>query len=649
MPKKLNKPQEGSAEAVVAPEEAALTATLERPEDTAVSEVLREADENQLVTFCIEGQEFAFDIMSVQEIIRQPQMARIPMASNYVEGVANLRGNILPVIDSRARFGLSRSEETDQTRVLVLDIDGSQTGLRVDQVRQVTRVQSAEEEAPPEVVKGVNEDFLRSVIKLDGGKRIILELDPKAVCRIGESIRKTAKGAKKVSHGDSASSRSSSHENAAAMEQIVTFQLGDEEFAFPMDKVREILRVERPNAVPDTPEHVMGVLTIRDKILPVIDLRVLLGQPPLTDGIVAEVETVREQCAQWLESTRMLVASQDVDRVDEAALEKAQRWVYHMNPASQTLIDTLAKIRNGLDNLTRDARKLAGLSQESGDEKSPAAAFFESTVEGSCKRVIDSLKEYILQVPEHVLEDQRLIVVDALGAQLALVVDKVREVMNVARDDIEVSAGLNSDDGAELSGIAKLDGGKRLILILESSKLLEERVAAKLTAVGGDHSGKGLNEREGNAENASNVRSDEQQYITFRLAGEEYAIPINQIQEIDRYSKMTRTPKAPAYMEGVANLRGEVIPVINARTRFDLETRAPDDRTRVIIMDRDGKKTGLMVDSVNEVLNLAARDIAAPPATMSHSVDREFISGIGKINSGKRMVVLLDIENVVGN
>ncbi|MDQ8204335.1 chemotaxis protein CheW [Pelagicoccus sp. SDUM812003] len=648
MPKKQNKPQEGPVDTMEAPVEAPPTATLERPEESAVSETLRGADENQLVTFCIEGQEFAFDIMSVQEIIRQPQMARIPMASSYVEGVANLRGNILPVIDTRARFGLSRSEETDQTRVLVLDIDGTQTGLRVDQVRQVTRVQSAEEEPPPEVVKGVSEDFLRSVIKLDDGKRIILELDPKAVCRIGDSVRSQSKGGKKAGLGESASSRSSNHENTDAMEQIVTFQLGEEEFAFPMDKVREILRVQRPSAVPDTPEHVMGVLTIRDKILPVIDLRILLGQTPLTDGIVADVESVREQCVQWLESTRNLVRSKDADRIEVTILEQAQRWVYTMNPASQVLIDTLAKIRNGLDNVTRDARKLATLSQESSDEKSPAHAFFENAVEGSCKQVIDSLKEYVLQVPDNVLEDQRLIVVDALGAQLALVVDKVREVMNVSRDDIEASAGLNSEDGAELSGIAKLDEGKRLILILESSKLLDERVAAKLKALGGDQTGDGLGEREGAGAHGKGASSDEQQYITFRLAEEEYAIPINQIQEIDRYSKMTRTPKAPAYMEGVANLRGEVIPVINARTRFDLEGRTPDDRTRVIIMDRDGKKTGLMVDSVNEVLNLAARDIAAPPATMSHSVDREFISGIGKINSGKRMVVLLDIDSVVG-
>jgi purine-binding chemotaxis protein CheW len=86
-------------------------------------------DENQLVTFYLGEEEFGFDIMSVQEIIRQPKVSRIPMAPSYVEGVANLRGMVLPIIDTRTRFGMPRTEDTDRTRVLVVDVDGNKTGL----------------------------------------------------------------------------------------------------------------------------------------------------------------------------------------------------------------------------------------------------------------------------------------------------------------------------------------------------------------------------------------------------------------------------------------------------------------------------------------------------------------------------------------
>jgi purine-binding chemotaxis protein CheW len=102
-----------------------------------------------LVTFYLGDEEFGFDIMSVQEIIRQPKLSRIPMAPPHVEGVANLRGMVLPIIDTRARFGMPRAEDTDRTRVLVVDVDGNKTGLRVDRVRQVTRVLQREMEPPP--------------------------------------------------------------------------------------------------------------------------------------------------------------------------------------------------------------------------------------------------------------------------------------------------------------------------------------------------------------------------------------------------------------------------------------------------------------------------------------------------------------------
>jgi len=109
-------------------------------QNPTAQELTASKEESQLVTFLLKDEEFGFDIMSVQEIIRLPKMAKVPRTPPYVEGIANLRGVVLPIIDMRTRFGMERTEETDRTRVLVIDIDGVKTGLRVDRVKQVTRV-----------------------------------------------------------------------------------------------------------------------------------------------------------------------------------------------------------------------------------------------------------------------------------------------------------------------------------------------------------------------------------------------------------------------------------------------------------------------------------------------------------------------------
>ena len=131
--------------------------------------------------------------MSVQEIIRLPKMAKVPRTPAYVDGIANLRGVVLPVIDMRTRFGMERAEETDRTRVLVVDIDGVKTGLRVDRVKQVTRVLRSEIEPPPPAIRGTTADYLEGVVKLDNGQRIIMALNAAQVCEIGVT-HKTAFG-----------------------------------------------------------------------------------------------------------------------------------------------------------------------------------------------------------------------------------------------------------------------------------------------------------------------------------------------------------------------------------------------------------------------------------------------------------------------
>ncbi len=602
------------------------------------------AQENQLVTFYLGNEEFGFDIMSVQEIIRQPVLSRIPMAPEYVEGIANLRGTVLPVIDTRSRFGMKREEDTDRTRVLVVDVDGVKTGLRVDSVRQVTRIQSSDVEPPPAVIKnGLNSGYLEGVVKLEGGKRIIMSLAPGAITKVdlGGAVLETLRS----EHAELRAGGLGRQELGAAAQaitQVVSFKLGEEEFAFPMERVREILRVQRPSEVPDTPEHFLGILTVRGVILPVIDLRILLGLPAQSADVRAAVGAARESYERWLAALAAYAQDRSAPNPGLVGAEALRTWVADFTTSSQALMETLSAVRIANDKVLRGYQQLRAADARAARE------LFDAELAPFAHEALRQLAVFDSQVIENIREDQRLVVVQAEGAQLALLVDKVREVLNVPTDLIDPPPRLGkAADRGEIRGVARLNAGKRLIMLLDADHLEEVQGLDLLHAAGGMMASSENGRGEAGRSTARGAAVGERQFVTFRLADGEYGIPINEIQEIDRSSKMTRIPKSAAYVDGVTNLRGEVIPVINARRRFSLPAKEADERTRVIIIDVNGSKTGLLVDSVREVLNLSQADIAPPPASIASGIEQRYISGIGKVDGGKRMVVLLNVAKVV--
>jgi purine-binding chemotaxis protein CheW len=600
-------------------------------------------EESQLVTFLLKDEEFGFDIMSVQEIIRLPKMAKVPRTPAYVDGIANLRGVVLPVIDMRTRFGMERAEETDRTRVLVVDIDGVKTGLRVDRVKQVTRVMRSEIEPPPAAIRGTSSDYLEGVVKLDKGQRIVMALNASHVCEIGVSRRTTSiNGVAAGSETGTGESSGKSGNADAEVQKMVTFRIAKEEFAFHMEHVREILRVQTPNQVPDVPDYVLGVLTVRGQILPVIDLRRLLRQRSLAEEFADSCRPLREEYERWIEQIEKVFAGGSQAKVDSAATEHLRKWLAETNSSSQLLMEALAKAR-GLNEKVIKQLQVRTKHQEHGD-RDAASAGAEEVLTGG-RETVAALRRFEQQIAQNIQEDQRIIVVDSEGFVLGLVVDHVHEVLNVPRNLMEPPPRITSSGGMELAGVAKLDDGARLIMCLDVANLMKDQ---KLRDVSASHQAvEEAKTGEIHKAAAGGQELSEVQLVTFMLGAEEYGVPISQIQEIDRLAKITKVPKAAEFIEGITNLRGEVIPVLDTRKRFDLEVKPSDDRTRIIIVDLSGVKTGLVVDSVREVLNLATKDIAPPPEAIGSGIDQHFISGIGKVDAGKRMIVLLDVEKIL--
>jgi purine-binding chemotaxis protein CheW len=137
----------------------------------------REAGLLQLVTFHIADDEFGVDILKVQEIIRTMEITRVPRAPEFVEGVINLRGKVIPILSLRRRFGIESREYDTQTRIIVVEIAGMVVGFVVDGVSEVLRIGADTVEAPPAVVSGVDSEYISGVGKLEDRLLILLDLN----------------------------------------------------------------------------------------------------------------------------------------------------------------------------------------------------------------------------------------------------------------------------------------------------------------------------------------------------------------------------------------------------------------------------------------------------------------------------------------
>lgn len=491
----------------------------------------------QLVVFKLGQEELAVPIHVVQEIVRTPELTAVPNAPCYMEGIGNLRGNILPVANLRRRLGMKAKEKDENTRVVVLNAGGATTGLVVDSVSGVISVEKSALESPPSTASGVNGQFLKAIAKLNEGKRLVLILEDGKILPTHESGRSKAAVTQETT-GDAAR-----HEASQAVakkeeeEQLVTFRVGQAEFAIEIERVQEIIRTTEITPVPQAPSYVLGVLSLRNRLLPVIDLRGRFG----------------------------LAGSQQ-------------------------------------------ERKQADGSEAAGNG-APA--------------------------------DSKIVVVNLDGVVTGIRVDSVSEVLRVPKSKVEPPPRMvDTSDAGWLKGVGKLNEGKRLIMLVDLGKLLSAEEREHLS----DATGNKMEE----SKSATRAQDDEDQLVCFRLAHEEYAISIMKVQEIIRLGQITALPNAPAHVSGIINLRGRVLPVIDMRVLFNMATNERTEQNRIVVVDIAGKTTGLIVDSVSEVLRVGKSQIEPPPTVIS-DLETHYIDGVAKLQDGKRLITLIHADSILNS
>ncbi|MDS1029502.1 chemotaxis protein CheW [Bacillota bacterium LX-D] len=137
----------------------------------------------------------------------------------------------------------------------------------------------------------------------------------------------------------------------------------------------------------------------------------------------------------------------------------------------------------------------------------------------------------------------------------------------------------------------------------------------------------------------------EEQLVVFNLAGETYGIDISLVHEIIRMQTITKVPKTPHFVEGVINLRGRIVPVIDLHQRFGLPGTEQTQESRIIVVEVAGVTVGMIVDSVSEVLRLPVANIEPPPPAISGGIDSAYLRGVGKWR--EQLIILLELSKVL--
>jgi purine-binding chemotaxis protein CheW len=253
----------------------------------------------------------------------------------------------------------------------------------------------------------------------------------------------------------------------------------------------------------------------------------------------------------------------------------------------------------------------------------------------------------MFDLPSRENDDHSRIVVVSLGtSSVGVVMDSVNEVLRVAKADVDAMPSLLAREGdlGDISEICRLDDGKRLVSIISAGNLFRHSaVKEALTTVKTIQDDSNL---ENNLDLDDMTSDDDEQVVVFRLHKEEFGVPIDSVQEIVRVpEELTHVPKAPPFVEGVINLRGSVLPVIDLRRRLGMPTVERSDRQRVMVFLISGMRTGFIVDSVAEVLKIHKSSIE--PAPHLSTEQAKLMSRMANLEKQKRMVQLINPAHLI--
>ncbi|MEA1652400.1 chemotaxis protein CheW [Nitrospirillum sp. BR 11164] len=430
---------------------------------------------------------------------------------------------------------------------------------------------------------------------------------------------------------------------ALGRQHVLTFRVGATRLAAPAADVTEVLRQVRVTRVPHAPAGLAGVASVRGAVVPVLSLARLLGGEEAAPGAASRVLLMRagEPVALTVDEVGALA------QLDTGADQVAGGLYAHENGALR-LIDLAGLLRREFAGLVR--RGAAGRAEPAQAPRQAARderAFLAFTLADQAYALPLTEVGEVITLPDHLAKlprtdaamvgaasvrgtllpivslrallglgvaagDQhgmRVVVAHVGGSRIGLLVDGLNSILRVPADSVgAVPAVLNRGRGeAQIQSICRLPDGRGLVSILSSARLFRDDTVAHLLADGGS------DPREAPDMNPEGRATMGDRVVVFQLGDEEYGLPVDAVEEVVRLpDTLTRVPKAPGFIEGVMNLRGQVLPVIDQRRRFGV-AGAGTGRRRVIVTRVNGKLAGFAVDGVSEILALSPHQVSETP------------------------------------
>lgn len=434
----------------------------------------------------------------------------------------------------------------------------------------------------------------------------------------------------------------------ASTEKLLTIRLDGEEFGVPANIVAEVTRMPRLARVPHAPSAVLGLANVRGTVVPVLSLSGLLSVDAADKSTRMVVVNVGEPVGLAVDDVGHVHdsdASSGIRPIDIAALvarsipERAKRQTSRdFVAAGETRsTDTIALVTfaiggqdfalplGSVDEVLRLPPEITILPHAD-DVVVGSAAVRNATLP------LLSASALLALPPSKETKRSRVLIVRVGSHRVGLVVDAIRAIHRVDPRDVDPVPHVMSRGSAEakIQAICRLDDGKRLVSVLSPDHLLRDDITHRLL-----HEGPGEQER---MEKLEATEAD-LQCLLFRIGQEEFGMPIEAVDEVAPLpSQLTPLPNAPPFVQGVMNLRGDVIPVIDQVQRFSGDG-ATGLKKRVLVVQIGELRAGFIVDAVSEVVSVGA-DALRPAPDLGTEGTRVFERVANLAQEGKIILII---------
>ncbi len=486
--------------------------------DAAVLEISNDNEEAQehesedlskskMIVFRMGKEEFALKVDVIREITQIPNLIHVPNAPYYIAGLCSLRGEVLPIIDSKKLFHLNEVEYVENSRVIITEIGQKKVGLLVDKVSEILSVDKSDIKDAPSNLRG-DDSNVSGMLFLSGSKRIILIIDPHKLSVLG------------YDYTEQAYKEGGELGNVDEGLQVVAFHVGEEEYAFDVELVKEVIRYPKLFKIPQTSDYIDGVISLRDRLVAIINLDKLLGM--------------------------------------------------HL----------------------RDTNS-----------------------------------------------ERRVIIVDNGSSTFGIVVDRISNIMRIAKSSIKESKlNILSHKGSYIKSFIDLDQGKRMIMLLHLDNMIMQK---DMDLIYESQQGEALSEQ-----SQIVIDSKNEHVVIFKLNQDEFAMQIQYVKEIYNMDELVNFPGAPPFIEGLTCLREETIPVMNLKSLL-LEDSHELTSTKILVIEYNQKKIGLLIDSASDVMKISQNDIHSVAEDMIQGNEANYVDAVAKLNDGKRIVLLLNLPGLL--